>query len=140
VRLFLDANVLFTAAISPEGASRALARLGRQERCVLSSSRFAIDEATRNVVAKRAGDAAVLHEIVATVHVVAEPGPWTLAWAVEHVPSKDAPMLGAAAAARVDVLVTGDRRHFGRWYGATVGGVRIERPRRALRLVLDGSG
>jgi hypothetical protein len=42
--------------------------------------------------------------------------------------------------ARVDVLVTGDRRHFDRWYGATLGDVRIERPRTALRLVLDGEG
>ena len=115
MRLFLDANVLFTAAISPEGASRALARLGRQERCVLSSSRFAIDEAVRHVVAKRAGDASGLHGIVGIVEVVAEPGPRTLEWAAEHVASKDAPTLAAAAAARADVLVTGDRRHFGRW-------------------------
>jgi predicted nucleic acid-binding protein len=140
VRLFLDANVLFTAPTSPEGASQAVVRLASQDRCVLSSSRFAIDEATRNVVAKRASDTAALHEIVATVHVVAEPGPRTLTWATDHVASKDAPILAAAVSARVDVLVTGDRRHIGRWYGATLGGVTIERPWTALRLVLDGEG
>jgi predicted nucleic acid-binding protein len=41
------------------------------------------------------------------------------------VPDKDAPILAAACVAEVDILVTGDRTHFGHLYGETVGGLRV---------------
>lgn len=137
MRLFLDANVLFTAAISPDGASRALVRLARRGSCALASSRFAIDEATRNVAVKRRGELAALDDVLASVTVVNEPGPKVLAWAVAHVAAKDGPILAAAAASRVDMLVTGDRRHFGSLYGGGVGGLLVLPPREALEVVLD---
>ncbi|HMU50769.1 MAG TPA: hypothetical protein PKA13_13420 [Geminicoccaceae bacterium] len=45
--------------------------------------------------------------------------------AAEGLPEKDAPILAAAVAAAADLLVTGDRRHFGGLFGRTVHGVRI---------------
>ncbi len=56
-------------------------------------------------------------------------------WAARHgLPENDAPILAAAAATEADLLVTGDRRHFGHLFGADVGGVRIVPSRDALRL------
>lgn len=45
------------------------------------------------------------------------------------LPNKDRLVLAAAAGLRCDALVTGDRTHFGRFYGRTVAGVRIHSPR-----------
>lgn len=135
--LFLDANVLFTAAISPGGASRALVRLSAAGACRLAASPFAIDEARRNVGVKRPDRRAELDVVLATLDRVGDARPDLLTWAVRHVVAKDAPILAAAVGAHADVLVTGDRTHFGDLYGRTVRGLRVEPPRVALRLVLD---
>ena len=44
------------------------------------------------------------------------------------LPEKDRPVLAAAMQASCDALVTGDRRHFGRLYGRTIGRVMIYDP------------
>lgn len=41
------------------------------------------------------------------------------------LPAKDTPILAAAIAARVDILVTGDRRHFGALFGQEIEQVRV---------------
>ena len=51
--------------------------------------------------------------------------PADVAW----LPEKDRPVLAAAMRPRCDVLVTGDRLHFGAAYGKTFGGVTIHSPR-----------
>jgi hypothetical protein len=53
------------------------------------------------------------------------------------LPDKDRPVLSAAMAARATHLVTGDRRHFGAFYGLTVAGVMI--PPQADYLQATGS-
>ena len=45
------------------------------------------------------------------------------------LPEKDRPVLSAAIRHRCDALITGDRTHFGRFYGKTLGGVAIHSPR-----------
>ena len=45
------------------------------------------------------------------------------------LPDKDQPVLAAAIRLRCDVLVTGDRTHFGAGYGRTFDGVTIHSPR-----------
>jgi len=137
VLLFLDANVLFTAAISPDGASRALVRSSVMGACRLAASPFAIDEARRNVVSKRADHLADLDEVLACIECLADAHPALSTWAGRYVAAKDAPILAAAVGARADVLVTGDRRHFGYLFGRAVHGTRIEPPRDGLRPVLD---
>jgi predicted nucleic acid-binding protein len=52
MRIFLDANVLFSAARNPDGNCAALVRLAGRRRCALLSSRFAIEEARRNLALK----------------------------------------------------------------------------------------
>ena len=54
------------------------------------------------------------------------------------LPEKDAPILAAAINARVDALVTGDKRHFGALFGRRIGNLLVLPPANALELVLEG--
>lgn len=138
MRLFLDANVLFTAAYSPEGRSAALFALAGSGVCSLVSSRHAIDEARRNLALKAPGAMPAFERFTALLAVVPEAGPGIVVWAARQgLPPNDAPILAAAVAARVDLLVTGDRSHFGNLFGATVGGVTVVPPGDALARVLE---
>ena len=49
MRLFLDANVLFTAAHNPRGKAALVIELGRQGHWDLYSSAYALEEARRNL-------------------------------------------------------------------------------------------
>ena len=138
MRLFLDANVLFAAAYSPDGRSAVLFVLAGEGLCALSSSRHAIDEASRNLALKALERMNAFERLRALVGVVPEADLRLVAWAAGlGLPASDAPILAAATAARVDVLVTGDRTHFGHLFGSTVGGVTILPPGDALARVLE---
>jgi len=139
MRLFLDANVLFTAAYRAQGLSRGLFRLAQSGRCTLCTSAFAHEEALRNIqknAPDRLGELTVLME---QVGLLPEPFPAGTAWA-EALPlaCKDAPVLAAAIQGRVELFVTGDRRDFGHLFGQVVKGVRILNPAAALAAVVSG--
>ena len=51
-RVFLDANVIFTATHNPRGNGQALFTLAAEGRLQLLSSRYAIEEARRNIALK----------------------------------------------------------------------------------------
>jgi hypothetical protein len=75
--------------------------------------------------------------LVADVSVEPEAPSKDVAWALEQgLPLKDAPILAAAVQARCDVLVTGDRTHFGPLSGRRLRGVQVLSPADALRLLL----
>jgi predicted nucleic acid-binding protein len=137
VRLFLDANVLFTAAHNPDGRSAAIFRLAGAGLCTLVTSPHALEEARRNLKLKHAGAAGALEELIAATSVEREAPSKGIAWALEQgLPLKDAPILAAAVQARCDVLVTGDRTHFGSLYGHRVRGVEVLPPGEALDRLL----
>jgi predicted nucleic acid-binding protein len=137
VRLFCDANVLFTAAHNTGGRSAALGNLASHGRCQLTASPHAVEEARRNLEIKYPHAIPRLEELLRVVTVCAECPPEKAEWARAHsLPDKDAPILGAAAHCRADLLVTGDRTHFGHLYGKSLGGVLIVTPAEALRLVM----
>lgn len=132
----MDANVLFTAAITPSGVSRALVETSRRGLCRAHTSRFAADEALRNIALKAPEREADFDSLLTSVAVVAEADARLSAWARSVVAAKDAPILAAAVAARSDLLITGDRRHFGAHFGSRLHGVRVEPSREALRAIL----
>ena len=75
---------------------------------------------------KAAGRADVLAILVRLVEVVPDAPIELASWAeLQGLPAKDAPILAVAVAARADLLVTGDRRHFGPLYGQKLRGVRV---------------
>jgi predicted nucleic acid-binding protein len=133
MRLFLDANILFTAAYSPQGISRALFDLAAAGHCQLSTSVFALDEARRNLMVKAPERAGELEKLSRRLSVVPEPSPDLVRWAEQlPLPSKDAPIMAAAVQSGATVLVTGDRRAFGHLFGQSMRGVTVMSPREAL--------
>ena len=126
MRLFLDANVLFSATHSPAGRSRALFALAERGLCTPVTSPHAIEEARRNVNQKSPEGAPSLNELLDVVDEVLETDPRLVAWAADQgLPQGDAPILAAAVAANADALVTGDRTHFGHLFGTRVGRVEV---------------
>jgi predicted nucleic acid-binding protein len=127
MRIFLDANILFSAA-KTDGAIRSLvARLlvARHE-CWVDA--YVIEEARRNLIAKAAGRVPALDELLSRVSVSATtPAPGRTE--TYGLPAKDRVVLAAAVALKCDALLTGDRTHFGRFYGRSLAGVRIHSPR-----------
>jgi predicted nucleic acid-binding protein len=138
MRVFLDANILFSAAKS-DGAVRALLRLLIEHGHECCADAYVLAEARRNLETKGAFaldalDALLPHLHVAAVHqpVVASDPDESTAW----LPEKDRPVLAAAIALHCDALVTGDRNHFGTGYGRTYGGVTIHSPRSMAEHIL----
>lgn len=127
MRVFLDANVLFSAAKS-DGAIRELLRRLTRAGHALCADAYVVEEARRNLTLKGADALAAFDELLASVDV----GPYRPARLPRAVASriaeKDQPVLAAAARLSCDMLVTGDRTHFGALYGHVLLGVRIESP------------
>ena len=117
LRVFLDANVLFTAAYSPAGLSALLIELGAAGRVTLLTSPLAIVEAERNLEAKRPEALPTLQgSLTAAVRVVREPAPGDVERLTPpELSSKDRPLLAAAIVARATHFVTGDVADFGRF-------------------------
>ena len=128
MRVFLDANILFSAAKS-DGAVRDLLRmlLHSGHECWVDD--YVAIEARRNLTAK-APDALIAFEALLKrqrISPAQAPGPELKL--VNWLPEKDRPVLAAAMRLRCDALVTGDRTHFGPGYGKSFGGVTIHSPR-----------
>ena len=140
MRLFLDANILFLAGYSRTSPVHDLLALGRAGACELVASGYAVEEARRNLAAKApAGAVESLSAALADVTSVAEaraPALEVAATAVLTDPA-DVPILAAAIQCRADVLVTGDRRAFGRHFRTRLAGIEVLVLRDALRRVLE---
>ena len=127
MRIFLDANVLFSAAKS-DGAVRQLVGLMLRARHQCCVDGYVVEEARRNLVAKAPEGVLALEALLAKVHVAAIHAGDTDTEVMASLPQKDRPVLAAAIRLRCDALVTGDRTHFGFAYGKMLGGVMIHSP------------
>jgi len=138
VKVFLDANVVFSAAHQREGRAQSLLLLARAGRCDLMVSAHALEEARRNLTRKSHSFDKRLADLLPMTEVVAEAPAPLVAWALEHgLPLKDAPILAAAVHANADILATGDLRDFGHLFGKSLHGVRILSLAKAIVAVLD---
>lgn len=105
--MFLDANVLFSAAYGAGGRAASLLKLAESGRCALFTSPHALAEARHNIRLKRPESEIRLEEALARVALVEEAGAEDVRWGLEQgLPIKDAPVLGAAVRSGVDYLVT----------------------------------
>ena len=128
MRVFLDANILFSAAKSA-GAVRELLRLildGGHECCV---DDYVVIEARRNLAAKAPDALIVFEALLKRLRVSPAQAPGAELKLVNWLPEKDRIVLAAAIRLRCDALVTGDRTHFGPGYGKVFAGVTIHSPR-----------
>lgn len=140
MRVFLDANILFSAAKS-DGAVRALVRMLVERGHECWADAYVLAEARRNLQAKGPEALDVLDALLRHSRLAAAVPPAELATREAEadlgwMPDKDRPVLAAAIRLRCDVLVTGDRTHFGAGYGRTFAGVAVHSPRSLVEHVL----
>ena len=121
--VFVDANVLFSAAIGSR-VCRAVLSLPRVE---FLTSDYCLDEARRNLMAKAPPDVVSwLPSAINSMTVVPTPPPFTWKMVAHHLPpaaTTDAPILAAAVAAGAQALITGNTRDFGRLMARPVKGL-----------------
>ena len=135
MRVFLDANNLFSAAKS-DGAVRALLHLlaDRGHTCWVADC--VVIEARRNLAAKGGAPLLTLDALLGRLRLAPGVASTEGIEGVDWLAEKDRPVLAAAIRLRCDVLVTGDRAHFGPGYGQSFHGVAVHSPRSlAERLV-----
>ena len=137
MRIFADANVLFSAARSA-GAIRTLLQMLQSDGHALAADAYVVAEARRNLQSKASADALtfledLLGQIKVRKVIYAEVAheQSLVGW----LPEKDRPVLLAAMAMRCDVLLTGDRTHFGAGYGKTFAGVTVYAPAQLARVL-----
>lgn len=121
-RVFLDANVLFSAAYRSDSG---LLVLWRRAGVAVLTSAYAVAEARRNLA--RDDQRRRLDALVRRCQIVPTPAGAVLPEGLV-LPPGDALIFLAAMAARATHLLTGDRTHFGPYYGQTIAGVRILPP------------
>jgi predicted nucleic acid-binding protein len=119
MRIFLDANVLFSAANLDSNIARLVEVVINNHSAVTSD--FALEEARRNVQLKRPVWCEGFMTLASQLKVV----PSVLFDLPVDLDEKDQPILCAAIRANCDLLVTGDRKHFGHLYEHSVEGVTI---------------
>lgn len=136
MRIFLDANVLFSAAKS-DGAVRRLLGLLRTAGHELWADAYVIEEARRNLSIKSPESVADLEALLPSVHC---PGTVKVDRKLESMlplPEKDQPVLAAAIRCGCKALVTGDRTHFGTLFGEAIQGVAIHSPASIARALIE---
>lgn len=126
MRIFLDANVLFSACLKERSRQYAFFALARSGHCRLTTSAYALDEVRRNLTQKAPSRLTVFEILTRLIEPSAQPSGELVSRMLQYgLPAKDAPILAAAVAARAEILVTGDRRHFGPLFGREIERVRV---------------
>jgi predicted nucleic acid-binding protein len=119
-RVFLDANVLFSAAYRPDAG---ICRLWRLDNVRLLTSSYAATEARVNLAEE--AQLTRLQQLLQPIEMVS--GLAFLPLGVT-LPEKDRPILQAAIYGRSTHLLTGDRQHFGKYFGREIGGLWVLLP------------
>lgn len=131
LRIYLDANVLYSASLNEN--SRFL-DFWRLRNVTPVTSQYAVGEVTRNLRFyghdSRFESLLVRTQIISDADVRLIPSDITLV-------AKDAPILAAAISASVDYLVTGDKNHFAHLYRTTIAGTYLISPADFLNLHRD---
>jgi predicted nucleic acid-binding protein len=110
IRLFLDSNVLFTAAHTPEGKASLVIELAAGSHWEVVTSAYCLAEAQLNLERKHPAALGRLSEILRAVRLV----PDVAGERCElSLPEKDRPVFAAARRCKATHFLTGDRQHFG---------------------------
>jgi uncharacterized protein len=123
MKVFLDANVLFSAARVESPLHAMVLTLVHRSACVTNS--HAVAEAERNVILKQPEHADSFRQLMSHIPIenrFSDPVDIALA-------DKDKPILGGAIGCQCTHLLTGDKTHFGSFYGREIQGVRVVSPR-----------
>ncbi len=147
-RVFLDANILFSAARIRRGENRprpsksrlVFSAARRRPDITLLVSKFAVGEAFKNLAEDRAVSLHSLSELgflMRETTMVSHIPPWLMLQLTSYIPTSadDVAILAGAVHGEADWLVTGNRKDFGHLYDQEVRGVRVLRLATALGLI-----
>jgi predicted nucleic acid-binding protein len=125
IRLFLDANVLFTAAHNPSGKAALIIELGVQGNWEIVSCSYAIEEARRNISTKFPDYLERFETLISAILKVPSRSGLSCQF---PLPEKDRPILEAATHCKATHLLTGDIKDFGPFmnHPRLTGGVVIQ--------------
>lgn len=119
MRVFLDANTLFSASLPKSRLAEFLELLEFHGDCLYSA--YAFDEAKRNLVNKFPAQVSKLEKLTRRMTQV----PDTQGLSGIIIRAKDEPIISAAIAAKATHLLTGDKQDFGPFFGHTIQGVKV---------------
>lgn len=94
----------------------------------LVADAYVVEEARRNLAAKFPEAAEALVTLLRQVEIGATASSPLKPEIAPHLPAKDRPVLAAAIKHQCQVLLTGDKTHFGPFYGQKLEGVEIHSP------------
>ncbi len=134
-RVFLDANILFSAAYKPTSRLRLLWTLPH---LTLLSSSYAVAEAQVNLARTKPDAVKEVDDLLQQVLIIKVPESSTLPPEIVLV-EKDRPILIAAISVKASHLLTGDRQHFGHLFGISIEGVLILPPAEYLTKIASDS-
>ena len=135
MRIFLDANILFSAA-NRSGSIRQLLNIARAAGHECWVDEHVIREAHRNLFLKQRERVADFERLLTEIHCATELPNLRLHRLEPPLPENDRRVLAAAIALECDALVSGDQTHFGPLYGKTVDGVKIYSPRQLAEQIV----
>lgn len=121
-RVFLDANVLFSAAYRPDTG---LTQLWQIKGIKLITSAYALHEARISLDTESQRQR--LDELMQKVELMESLQAVTLPMNIT-LPDKDRPILQAALSAKSSHLLTGDIRNFGEWLGKKINNMNVMLP------------
>ena len=110
MRLFLDANVLFTAVHNPDGKAALVLTLGYEGLWQLVTGAYALEEASRNLGRKYPDRMETLEAWLPRIRIATDPRGVPC---LTGLSKKDWPIYRAAIGCRADILLTGDVKDFG---------------------------
>lgn len=120
MRIFADANILFSASDSCS-ATRILFDAARRGGSELVTNAHAWEEAERNILLKRPLQINGFNLLAPLLEKSQAFTPVT----DSGLPAQDIPVLCGAIGSRCTHLWTGDKQHFGKWYGKSMHGVTV---------------
>jgi predicted nucleic acid-binding protein len=133
MRIFLDANILFSAANEQSQLQRLITHLKQSH--TLVTSNYAQTEAIRNIRAKRSAWEFGYTEVMAGIEIVES---IDRELSVDIV-AKDRPILATAIHTKCDYLITGDKRDFGHLFQQAIEGVTVLTPLMLIEKLLRGN-
>lgn len=133
MRIFLDANVLFSAS-APGSAISRLVAVAIQCSTVFTSD-IACSEARKNLALKRPAWSESFENLIESIDVLAS-SVFALPVTLD---AKDLPLLCASIRARCHYFVTGDLKDFGHLFDTTVQGTTVITPLRLAQIMARDS-
>ena len=128
IRLFLDSNVLFTAAHNPEGKASLVIELAADVNWEVVTSAYCLSEARLNLERKYPAALGMLSGILRTVRLVPDVSGERC---MLSLPEKDRPVFASAQRCKATHLLTGDRRHFGPY---------MNKPKNTMGIIVQSVG